>query len=307
MPSRTALILAFAFALAGAAHAAAPIPFPGSVVSLTPPDGFAPAKDFSGLQGHSASIVVADQDGTFAEITAAMTADKAGPEGLKIIKREDLTGLPFKAALFTATQITGGKTADKWLLVAERPGGVSLINATSIHGQGNLTDAAAHVLMRSVRLSPTAYRDPQAGLGFVIDPPSLLTYRQPVAGAGLTMSAAAPDDSNAGQPIMVVGVVFQQPVAFKEHVAAFAYAISNMKSMILTPNGAPTPLTVNGLDALQAAMTGTDAGGQPVEALATLVFAPAKAYLILASAAPAAFSAAEPGFRASTASFRLKP
>jgi hypothetical protein len=305
MKRAAALVLALALC-AAPVLAAAPVPIAGSVVSLTPPDGFSPAKDFAGLQGHSASVTVADMDGTFAEITAVMTTDKAPVEGLKITRREDLTGLPFKAALFTATQVVAGKTADKWLLVAERPGGVSLINATSIHGAGNLTDAGAHALMRSVRLSPVANADPFSGLGFTVTAPSFLAHRQAVAGMGVAMTAGIPSDDNAGQAALFVGQVFQQPVAFKDHVAAFAYAISNMKALTLNPSGAPTPLKIGELDALQAAMTGTDAAGQPVEAIATLVFGPASAYLILGTAAPAAFSAMQPGFKASTASFRLK-
>ena len=297
----------FSLALSAAAHAAGPVAIQGSVVSLTPPPGFAPAKDFAGLTGRGASVHVADMEGAFDEIASALTPANAAAQGFKIVRREDLKDLPFKAALFTATTTVGGKAADKWLLIVERPGGVSLLNAVAVRGGSDLTDAAAHALARSVRLSAVTNADPTAGLGFTLTAPSALTYRQPVAQTGLTMTAEAPTADNAGRPALMVGAVFQQPVAFKDRVAAFAYALSNMQTLKLEPSGAPNPIKVGDLDALQAALTGQDAAGRRVEALATLVFAPAKAYLILGTATPAAYPAIEPGFKAATASFKLKP
>lgn len=303
-----AAALAFSLILAAAAQAAppppaAPVAVEGSVVSLIPPAGFAPAKDYLGFQGRSASIHVADMEGTFDEIAQAMTPANAAAQGFKIVRRDDLKDLPFKAALFTATTTVAGKAADKWLLIAERPGGVSLINAVSVHGAGNLTDDQAHTMMRSVRLAAK----PNAGLGYTITPPSALTHSQTVEGVGVAMTAEPPSEENSGQPSLIVGAVYQKPVAPKDRVAAFAYALDHMQGMTLTPSGAPGPVKIGGLDALQAALTGQDAAGRPIEAIATLVFGPAKAYLILGAATPAAFGAVEPGFKAATASFKVAP
>lgn len=306
-----AAALALGLALSAAAQAApapaAAVPVEGSVVSLVPPAGFVPAKDYPGFQGRQASIRVADMDGTFDEIAQAMTPANAAAQGFRIVRREDLKGLPFKAVLFTAAAAVSGKAADKWLLIAERPGGVSLINAVAVHEAGALTDDQAHTLMRSVRLAAQPHADLFTGLGYSLNPPSALSHRQAVPGVGVAMTAEPPGEDNAGQPSLIVGAVFQQPVAPKDRVAAFAYALEHMEGMTLTPGGAPAPVKVGGLDALQAALTGKDAAGRPIEAAATLVFGPAKAYLILGVAAPAAFPAMEPGFKAATTSFRVRP
>lgn len=304
MLAAAALAVSLTFAAAARAApapAAAPVAVEGSVVSLIPPAGFAPARDYLGFQGRSASIHVADMDGTFDEIVQAMTPQNAAAQGFKIVRREDLKDLPFKAVLFTAAATVSGKAADKWLLIVERPGGVSLINAVSVHGAGNLTDDQAHVLMRSVRLAAK----PNVGLGYTITPPSALTHSQTVEGVGVAMTAEPPTADNGGQPSLIVGAVYQRPVAPKDRVAAFAYALEHMQGMTLTPSGAPAPIKVGDLDALQAALTGQDAAGRPIEAIATLVFGPAKAYLILGAAAPAAFPAVQPGFKAATASFKI--
>ncbi len=95
---------------------------PGSRVSLVPPAGFALSKEFAGLQGEKASVLVVDfRRSMYDTLTTAIQSGAMAQQGVEITGGEELTGLPFRARMFRGTQKAQGAEVDKWLHARRRP------------------------------------------------------------------------------------------------------------------------------------------------------------------------------------------
>jgi hypothetical protein len=85
--------------------AADPVAIPDSRVALTPPEGFSLAKEFAGLQGDKASVLVVEVPAAvYDQLAAAISAGAMAKQDVEITSSEGLTGLPFRARIYRERQ-----------------------------------------------------------------------------------------------------------------------------------------------------------------------------------------------------------
>ena len=68
------------------------VAIPGSRLALVPPDGFSLAKEFAGLQGDKASVLVVELPASaYEQLATAISAGTMAKQGVEIASGEDLT------------------------------------------------------------------------------------------------------------------------------------------------------------------------------------------------------------------------
>jgi len=286
--------------------AADPVTIPGSRVALVPPEGFSLAKEFAGLQGDKASVLIVELSASaYDEVAAAISAGAMAKQGVEIADGEDMSGLPFRARIYRGRQATQGMEVDKWLMLADGGSTLTLINVSAAKG-APVTDPQVREMFRSVRLSAAPAGDPVEALPFSLAPASRFSHRQALGGMGLVLTSAPPTSENAGRPALTVTKAFEQPIPkaqWPQAVDAFRKSVQAIK---IDKTDEPKPAKVGNLEGLEFTATGMS-NGEPRKVLVMMLFGPTSGYALIAMASPELFDAALGDFRATMTSFRLKP
>ena len=292
--------------IANTGWAADPVTVPGSRVSLVPPTGFVLSKEFAGLQGEKASVLVVEIPGApYETLTTAIQSGAMAQQGVEITGGEELTGMPFRARMFRGKQkAEGGADVSKWIMLIDAPS-LTLINVSALRDASTLTEDKVKDMFRSVRMAATTAGDPIDALPFAITASPRFSHRQALAGNGLIVTMSKPSAADKSQPGLVVSKTFQQPVPKTQWNQAVAAFVKSTQTLKLDKVEDPTSIEIGGLEGLQFTATGTS-GGDPVKTLVTLLFTPTGGYTMVAMASPERFDAALPDFRTMIASFRLK-
>ena len=286
--------------------AADPLAIPGTRVSLVPPADFVLSKEFAGLQGEKASVLVVEIPGApYERLTAAIQSGALAQQGVEITGGEELTGLPFRARMFRGKQkAQDGAEVNKWLMLVDAPT-LTLVNVSALRDANTLTEDKVKDMFRSVRIAATTAGDPIDALPFAITASPRFSHRQALAGNGLIVTMSKPSAADKSQPGLVISKTFQQPVPKAQWNQAVAAFVKSTQALKLDKVEDPTPIKIGGLEGLQFTATGTS-GGDPVKTLVTMLFTPTGGYTMVAMASPERFDAALPDFRTMMASFRLK-
>ena len=292
---------------ASVGFAAEPVTIPGSRLALIPPEGFSLAKEFAGLQGDKASVLVVELPAnTYDELAAAISSGAMAKQGVEITSGEDLTGLPFRARIYRGRQAAQGMEVDKWLMLADGGSTLTLINVSAVKGAAPVTDAQVREMFRSVRLSAAPAGDPVAALPFSVTPAARFSHKQTIGGLGLVLTSAPPSPENAGRPGLIITKAFEQAVPkaqWPQAVEAFRKSVQAIK---IDNADEPKPTKVGDLEGLEFTATGSSSG-EPRKILVVMLFGPASGYALIALASPELFDAALGDFRATMGSFRPKP
>jgi hypothetical protein len=298
-----ALVLSF---VAGNGWAADPLAIPGSRISLVPPTGFVLSKEFAGLQGENASVLVVEIPGApYDTLTTAIQSGAMAQQGVEITGGEELTGLPFRARMFRGKQkAQGGADVNKWLMLVDGPA-LTPINVSALKDANTLTEDTVKDMFRSVRVAATTAGDPIDALPFAITASPRFPYRQALAGNGLIVTMFKPSPAEKNQSGLVISRTFQLPVPKAQWNQAVAAFVKSSQALKFDKVEDPTPIKVGDLEGLQFMATGTSVG-DPVKTLVVMVFTPTGGYTMVAMAPPERFDAALLDFRAMMASFHLK-
>ena len=292
-------------AIANPGLAADPVAIPGSRVSLAPPAGFVLSKEFAGLQGEKASVLVVEIPGApYETLTTAIQSGAMAQQGVEITGDEELTGLPFRARMFRGKQKAQGAEVDKWLMLVDGPA-LTLINVSALKDANTLTEDTVKDMFRSVRVAATTAGDPIDALPFAITASPRFPHRQALAGNGLIVTMFKPSPAEKNQSGLVISRTFQLPVPKAQWNQAVAAFVKSSQALRFDKVEDPTPIEIGDLEGLQFTATGTS-GGDPVKTLVIMVFTPTGGYTMVAMASPERFDATLPDFRTMMASFRLK-
>ena len=243
--------MAFLLAVLDAAFGQA-VRVPGSSVSLVPPDGFLPARQFPGFQRDDlqASIMVTEMPGPSTAMMEGMTKQSLARQGLKLIAARPLAVEGRPAVLLHLGQKVGPKDYRKWMLVTGDENTTVLVVATFPVGAA---PALSDGLQRSV--STVSWRaetatDPFEGLLFRISPSARLKIARRMSNmVMLTESGSAgalgPDDA-----LYVVGnstsrAAIDDVRTFSESRIAQTAQLSDVR------NFTGRHLTVDGLEAYE--------------------------------------------------------
>lgn len=185
---------------------AAPQKVPGTRVTLTPPPGFTPSGLFPGFgqEEKSASIVVVEVPGPYAEVTGGFTKEGLAPKGLTLLSRANTTLNGQTALLANLRQEALGTVYLKWLLAVGDEKATVLITATFPEAARAELSTAMQKAVLSAQID-NAPVDPLAGLNFSIqDGPELKIARRMVNMLLLTKDGTLPGKP-VNDPVFVVG------------------------------------------------------------------------------------------------------
>jgi hypothetical protein len=292
---------------ASAGWATEPVTIPGSRLMLVPPEGFSLAKEFAGLQGDKASVLVVELPASaYDQLAAAISSGAMAKQGVEITSGEDLAGLPFRARIYRGRQVAQGMELDKWLMLADGSSTLTLINVSAVKGAAPVTDAQVREMFRSVRLSAAPAGDPVDALPFSLTPAPRFSHRQTIGGLGLVLTGAPPSPENAGRPGLIVTKAFEQGIPKAQWPQAVDAFRKSVQAIRIDKADDPKPAKVGDLEGLEFTATGSS-NGEPRKVLVVMLFGPASGYALIAMASPELFDAALGDFHATMESFRLKP
>ncbi|WP_313440164.1 hypothetical protein [Stenotrophomonas sp.] len=218
--TRTALLALQALFLVGCSQASQPsVAVPGSVVSLAPPPGFAPAPNFSGFASEDgrASILVAELPADASAAVSGLFADEAtardrfASQGVQVERLESITSEGRTVPVVIGSQIAHGYTFGKWVaLFSGSPTVIITIQAPSDH---ELTHKQAMRALASVKLGTQAALEQKvAALPFSVrtEPPFRLL--DTLANSAMVLTAGELDtDPEGRQPLVIVASQLSLP------------------------------------------------------------------------------------------------
>lgn len=212
IPMAAAALFLAAVPVVGEAPAGEPVWIPGTRVALPMPEGFALAERFPGLarEAASASVMVNELPGPYAEIVAGLTDPALAGRGMKVRRREAVEIDGRAATLIHVEQVAAGTAFRKWMGVFGDEEGTVLITATvPASGAGALADALEGVVL-GARWDRGHEADPYAALGYRFDDTAGLEFAHETP-IGLVLLPPGVEIGVPGEHTMlVVGRTFRE-------------------------------------------------------------------------------------------------
>jgi len=274
---------------------------------MVPPAGFTVAKEFAGLQGDKASVLVIEFPAAmYDQLAGAISSGAMAKQGVDITASEDLNGLPFRARTYRGKQVAKGTEFNKWLMLVDGGSTLSLINVSAEKDGAALTDAEVREMFGSVRLAAAPASDPIEALPFSVTPAARFAHRQTIGGMGVVLMSAKPSPENAGKPVVIITRSFEQPMPKAQWSKDLETFLKSVNALKIDKMDEPKPVKVGDLEGLEVTAIGTS-DGEPRKILLTMLFGPKNGYALIAMAQPELFEDAAGDFRSTVGSFRLKP
>ncbi|HGM6068916.1 TPA: hypothetical protein ACKP39_002614 [Stenotrophomonas maltophilia] len=220
--ARATLLLLQALLLAGCSQASQPpMAVPGSVVSLSPPPGFAPAPNFSGFVSEDgrASILVAELPAEASSVVSELFVDEGtarsrfASQGVEVDRLESLSVDGRIVPVAIGSQDAHGYTFDKWMaLFSGSPTVMITVQAPRGHA---LTHKQAMRALASVTLRPLAtIEQKMAAMPFSIEPVPPFRLIGTLSGSAVALTAGERDTDPEGlQPLVIVASQLSLPFA----------------------------------------------------------------------------------------------
>ncbi|MFB5856823.1 hypothetical protein WAB97_013350 [Stenotrophomonas maltophilia] len=219
---RAALLLLQALLLAGCSQASQPsMAVPGSVVSLSPPPGFAPAPNFSGFVSDDgrASILVAELPAEAGSTVGGLFVDEPAArrrfasQGVQVDRLESLSVEGRTIPVVIGSQVAHGYTFEKWMaLFSGSPTVMITVQAPRDHA---LTHRQAMQALATVTLRPQATLEQKiAAMPFSVEPASPFRLLNTLSGSAVALTAGELDtDPDGLQPLVIVASQLSLPFA----------------------------------------------------------------------------------------------
>ncbi|WP_341987584.1 hypothetical protein [Azorhizobium sp. AG788] len=218
---RSCLVLLAVIPLSGTgALAQAPQAVRGTTVSVTPPQGFAPAPGFSGFASADglSSLMVTELPIEAYDKIAAMFADLGAaraalaPRGITVTGLDQVTTGAGRIPLISGTQTVKDQVFRKWLMVLKGEKTV-LITLQAPEGS-KLNAAAVKQSLATLKLGKEpSLADKVASLPFAISASAPFRVVNTIAGSAVIMTAGERDvDPQGTQPLIVVASQLSAPI-----------------------------------------------------------------------------------------------
>jgi hypothetical protein len=308
-----ALMLAAVLGVGAARAADQAVTVAGTRIALTPPPGFVPATKFVGLtsQAPGASFNVTESlPGSYPKVRQSVTrSNELAQRGLSLIDVQFLTDFPYEHVLAQATLKQEGVTVDVWLLAFRHAEIAGTVVATLARVPSPpATAAAMRAALSTVRVVAATAGGLTAQLPFAVDVPARFAFRNALAGRQLILKETPPPSEGAvGDVIASVTLVSRDPVKPPEREIFARQQLFGLSAVQVDAAEEPVPVTIGGLPGLEILGQGRSASGQPRRIYFVAVFAPKRAYTIVALGQPNRIQAALPDLRALARSFKTKP
>lgn len=218
--TRTVLLSLQALLLVGCSQASQPsVAVPGSVVSLAPPPGFAPAPNFSGFisEDGRASILVAELPAEAGAVVSELFADNAtarerfASQGVQVERLESITSEGQTIPVVIGSQDAHGYTFGKW--VALFSGSPTVMVTAQAPRDHALTHKQAMRVLESVkRGAPPTFEQKVAAMPFSVRPAAPFRLIDTLANSAVLFTAGELDvDPEGRQPSVIVASQLSLP------------------------------------------------------------------------------------------------
>jgi hypothetical protein len=279
---------------------------PGTSVTVVPPAGFSPARQYPGFEWpeSQASIMVTELPGPAGEMLRSMTGSALAGKGVMLISTQDavINGKP--ARLLHVRQQTARGEALKWILIAGDATTTIMIVGTFTEGVApGIGDAMKRSLLTASWGSKTS-SSPFEGLLFQVTPTARLKLAKRVSNMLMFTESGTIGTPGSTEALYIAG----QSIGHGQlgDIRRFSESRAmQTKSMTGVSNFTGRVIQVNGLDAYELEADAADAGSARAMRLYQVIIPDDMGYFILQGLIRAD-RAGEivPEFRAVTASFR---
>ncbi|MEQ1504044.1 MAG: hypothetical protein ABMB14_17510 [Myxococcota bacterium] len=246
---------------------------PSVGVRIPLPPGFEPADGFVGFADPTtgSSVLVQRMAAPYAEIAPGFEPAPLKSEGMKLLDREDLTLAGAPAILASVRQRSGGVTYQKWLLATGDAESTVLIVATFPKAVAAVYGPMLREVLRGVEPGPAPDPATAASVDFSLASTDLLQPMPAITGALAFTRTGRPLDL-PGDPFLMA-VPSLGPVPVPDPGALAVQLVRSIDTIeIADPPPALVPVTVDGRDALEIVVHGTDrATGTPLTVYQLLI------------------------------------
>ncbi|WP_398483843.1 hypothetical protein [Tardiphaga sp.] len=212
---RTVLILSCIVAgglIPLSASAQTPQRVTGTTVTITPPAGFTPAKDFAGFADEKtkSSILIAElPPEAWPQLSALfgnLDTVRAGfkQKGIEVATLDKVPTASGEAFLASGTQTAAGTKLGKWVALAQ--GSRTVMITVQAMPTAKLDDAAIKAMLKTVSLgAPPSEADKLASLPFKVAPSAPFRVLDTMGGTGVAMTVGEKSvDPKGEQPLLIV-------------------------------------------------------------------------------------------------------
>lgn len=215
---------------ASSATAQTPQRVNGTTVTMTPPTGFEPAKDFSGFadQKTKSSILIAElPPQAWPQLSAlfgSLDAVRAGfkQKGIDVATLDKVPTASGEAFLASGTQTVADTKLAKWVALAQ--GSRTVMITVQAMPASKLDDAAIKAMLKTVSLGDApSVDDKLASLPFKVRPSAPFRVLDTMAGSTVAMTVGDKDiDPKGEQPLLIVSAQLGNTPVLSEDPAVIA-------------------------------------------------------------------------------------
>lgn len=212
------------------ASAQAPQRVTGTTVTMTPPAGFTPAREFSGFADPTtkSSILIAElPPQAWPQLSAlfgSLDTVRAGfkQKGIDVAALDKVPTASGEAFLASGTQTAAGTKLAKWVALAQ--GSRTVMITVQAMPAAKLDDAAIRTMLKTVSLGDAPSMDDKlAGLPFKIVPSAPFRVLDVMAGSTVAMTVGDKDvDPKGEQPLLIVSAQIGNAPVLSEDSAVIA-------------------------------------------------------------------------------------
>lgn len=216
--------------LPSSATAQAPQRVNGTTVTMIPPAGFEPAKDFSGFadQKTKSSILIAElPPQAWPQLSAlfgSLDAVRAGfkQKGIDVATLDKVSTASGEAFLASGTQTVADTKLAKWVALAQ--GSRTVMITVQAMPAAKLDDAAIKAMLKTVSLGDApSVDDKLASLPFKVTPSAPFRVLDAMAGSTVAMTVGDKDvDPKGEQPLLIVSAQIGNTPVLSEDSAVIA-------------------------------------------------------------------------------------
>ena len=274
---------------------------PGTSVSLVPPVGLAPSKDFPGFLDTQtgATLMITEMDGALKSMAAILDAEELKQKGVKELSRESAPLGPHDGLWLEAEHATSEGTALKtiWMFGNDEK---TILMTGVVWNTSPEKMIAIEASMRTARWNPAGKRDPLEGLNFRLRDTQGLKLMTRMNNWLIYTEDGQPDKDASGkliyllQPLQPPGKIGDHAKFFDEFVGGLNFAIEKKEPR--------KHIQVDSLDGYTTTFIGTKKEAKSVVSV-TMLFDDKTCWVGIGQAGIDRRQEALPIFRKITASF----
>jgi hypothetical protein len=227
---RTVVMISSLLLLSVSAVAQTPQRVAGTTVTVTPPKGFEPAKDFAGFAdlASKSSILIAELppqawpqlSAMFGSLDGVKTAFK--PKGIDVTALDKVPLATGEAFLASGTQAYAGTTMSKWVALAQ--GSRTVMITVQAMPAAKLDDAAIRAMLKTVSLGDApSESDKLSSLPFKVAPAAPFRVLDTMGGTAVAMTVGDKNvDPQGEQPLLIVSAQVSGPPVIGNDPAVIA-------------------------------------------------------------------------------------